>query len=43
MTRLALWAIRSVLSIEPFIDVSVAPGAGVTAWTYTYTCHTVET
>jgi hypothetical protein len=43
MTRLALWAIRSVLSIEPFIDVSVAPGGGVMAWTYTYTCHTVET
>ena len=43
MTRLALWAIRSVLSIEPFIDVSVQPGAGVMAWTYTYTYHTVET
>lgn len=42
MARLALWAIRSVLSIEPFIDVSVAPGPGVMAWTYTYTYHSVD-
>ena len=42
MTRLALWSIRSVLSIEPFIDVSVAPGGAVMAWTYTYTYHAVE-
>ena len=42
MTRLALWSIRSVLSIEPFIDVSLAPGAGVMAWTYTYTYHSVD-
>ena len=42
MTRLAVWAIRSVLSIEPFIDVSVSPGGGVMAWTYTYTYHIVE-
>ena len=42
MTRLALWSIRSVLSIEPFIDVSIAPGGAVMAWTYTYTYHAVE-
>ena len=43
MTKLALWSIRSVLSIEPFIDVSVEPGGGVMAWTYSYTYHAVET
>lgn len=43
ITRLALWSIRSVLSVEPFIDVSVGPGGGVMAWTYTYTFHAAET
>ena len=43
MSKLALWSIRSVLSIEPFIDVSVAPGAGVTDWKYTYTYHAADT
>ncbi|HVE89758.1 MAG TPA: hypothetical protein VNA44_08650 [Burkholderiaceae bacterium] len=36
MTKLALWSIRSVLSMEPFIDVSTSPG-GRTNWTTTYT------
>ena len=29
LTRLALWSIRSVLSVEPFIDVSIAPGGAL--------------
>ena len=36
MTKLALWSIRSVLSMEPFIDVSTSPG-GRMEWTTTYT------
>jgi hypothetical protein len=36
-----LWSIRSVISIEPFIDVSTAPGA-TTSWTYTYTYYGVK-
>jgi hypothetical protein len=36
MTRLALWSIRSVISMEPFVDVTTAPGQ-VTNWRYTYT------
>ncbi len=41
LTRLALWSIRSVLSIEPFIDVSTRPGR-VTSWTYTYTYDVLD-
>ncbi|MCC7010249.1 MAG: hypothetical protein IT184_15690 [Acidobacteria bacterium] len=36
LARLAFWSIRSVVSMEPFVDVSTAPGA-TTAWTLTYT------
>jgi hypothetical protein len=36
MANLSLWSIRSVISMEPFVDVSTAPGA-TTEWTYTYT------
>lgn len=31
-----LWSIRSVISLEPFVDVTTAPGR-TTTWTYTYT------
>lgn len=41
LTKLALWSIRSVLSMEPFIDVSTEPG-GHTDWTYTYTHYAVD-
>ncbi len=30
ISRLALWAIRAPLSIEPFIDMNIAPGAEFT-------------
>ena len=32
---IALWSIRSVISIEPFVDVSTEPGS-TTTWKYTY-------
>lgn len=35
VARLALWAIRAPLSIEPFIDMSIAPGKEF-AWQITY-------
>ena len=35
MVRLALWSIRSNISMEPFIDVSTNPG-DTTSWTLTY-------
>jgi hypothetical protein len=31
-----LWSIRSVLAIEPYVHLSIAPG-GKTAWRYRYT------
>jgi hypothetical protein len=42
LTKLALWSIRSVLSMEPFVDVSTEPG-GHTMWTYRYTHYVVDT
>lgn len=35
MSRMALWSIRSNISMEPFIDVSTNPGE-TTSWTLTY-------
>jgi hypothetical protein len=34
----SLWSIRSVISIEPFVDVSTEPGKTFT-WKYTYTYY----
>ncbi len=42
MTKLSLWSIRSVLSMEPFIDVSTESG-GCTIWTTTYTHYVIAT
>ena len=42
MTKLSLWSIRSVLSMEPFVDVSTEPG-GCTVWTTTYTHYVIAT
>jgi hypothetical protein len=36
----ALWSIRSVLSVEPFIDVTAEPSK-VFTWKYTYTYYTM--
>ena len=42
LSKLALWSIRSVLSMEPFVDVSTEPG-GRTMWTYNYNHYVVDT
>jgi hypothetical protein len=33
--KMSLWSIRSVIALEPFIEVSVAPGSE-TSWKYSY-------
>jgi len=38
LARLPLWSIRSVLSIEPFVDVTTAPGE-TTNWKYLYSYY----
>lgn len=38
LASLMLWSIRSVISVEPFIDVSTDPGSTST-WRYTYTYY----
>jgi hypothetical protein len=40
LASVALWSIRSVLAIEPFINVAVAPGKEM-AWKYTYSYYAV--
>lgn len=40
LSRLALWSIRTVLSLEPFLELNVEPGAEHT-WQYTYRYHTI--
>jgi hypothetical protein len=36
LTNASVWSIRTVLAVEPFIDVKADPGGEFT-WTYTYT------
>jgi len=36
VASMSLWSIRSVISMEPFVDVSTEPGA-TTTWKFTYT------
>jgi hypothetical protein len=38
LSRVALWSIRSVMAVEPFIDIAAEPGKDFT-WTYTYTYY----
>lgn len=40
LVRMALWAIRAPLSVEPFLDLSVEPGAELT-WRITYEYYTI--
>jgi hypothetical protein len=40
LARMALWSIRSVLSVEPFIDISLEPGSQL-AWKYGYEYYTL--
>jgi hypothetical protein len=39
LAKMSLWSIRSVLAVEPFIDISVAPGRQTT-WNYHYEYYT---
>jgi hypothetical protein len=36
LTRLNIWSIRSVMAVEPYIDIALPPGA-TKRWVYTYT------
>jgi hypothetical protein len=36
LSRLNLWSIRSVMGLEPYIDINLPPGT-TKSWTYTYT------
>jgi hypothetical protein len=38
LSRENLWSIRSVLAMEPFVDMLVEPGKAFT-WSYTYTYY----
>jgi len=40
LSRVALWGIRSVISPEPFIDMSIEPGSSFT-WKITYDYYTL--
>lgn len=40
LANLSLWSIRSVLSMEPDVDINLEPGASMN-WTYTYTYYTI--
>ena len=36
---IGFWSIRSVISVEPFLDLSTDPGK-TTTWRYVYTSYT---
>ncbi len=36
LSEINVWSIRSVMAVEPYIDIDLAPGA-TKRWTYTYT------
>jgi hypothetical protein len=36
LTKMNLWSVRTVMAIEPYIGIELAPGA-TRRWTYTYT------
>jgi hypothetical protein len=38
--KLSLWSIRSVIAVEPFIDLAVEPG-GKSTWKYNYEYYTL--
>lgn len=41
LTNASVWSIRSVLAVEPFIDIQVDPGKDV-AWSYAYNYRSVK-
>jgi hypothetical protein len=40
LAKMALWSIRSVIAVEPFIDISAEPGSQLT-WQYHYEYYTL--
>ncbi|MEA3005034.1 MAG: hypothetical protein QOI94_303, partial [Acidobacteriaceae bacterium] len=40
LAKMALWSIRSVIAVEPFIDISAEPGSQLT-WQYHYDYYTL--
>jgi hypothetical protein len=40
LNRMSLWSIRSVIAVEPFIDISLEPG-GQSTWKYDYEYYTL--
>ena len=40
LAKVSLWSIRSVLAVEPFLDLSLEPGSQTT-WKYSYAYYTV--
>jgi hypothetical protein len=40
LAKMSLWSIRSVIAIEPFVDVSLEPG-GQSTWKYDYEYYTL--
>ncbi|MGA8596144.1 MAG: hypothetical protein WB676_15610 [Bryobacteraceae bacterium] len=41
LSRMYLWSIRSVLAIEPYIDMSIEPGRDF-SWTYDYSYYSLD-
>ena len=40
LANLSLWSIRSVMAVEPFIDIAAEPGKEF-SWKYTYSYYSV--
>ena len=40
LSRMALWSIRSNVSVEPFVRMDIPPGGEFT-WSYTYEYYTL--
>ncbi len=40
LAKMSLWSIRSVIAVEPFIDISLEPGSQST-WKYNYEYYTL--
>ena len=41
LNRLAVWSIRTVLSVEPFVDLNIAP-SNSECWSYRYSYHLAD-
>ena len=41
LARAMMWSIRTVVAVEPFIDINVEPGKDMT-WNYTYEFYTLD-